>query len=104
MSEPTLQDSSSSVRLLEGVGPFIGDGKLAFSLYDCSIIETTSMNNDNHVDVSSLGDWVPNVVVTGLLALLLLSERFRFTYSVVIVDKWELFRIDFGGTSKSRNL
>ncbi|GJS60820.1 putative reverse transcriptase domain-containing protein, partial [Tanacetum coccineum] len=36
---------------------------------------TTSMNNVSVVDVSSLGCWVPDVTVTGLLALLLLSER-----------------------------
>nr|GEV12701.1 hypothetical protein [Tanacetum cinerariifolium] len=38
--------SSSSVRLLEGVGPSISDvGKPACSLYDCSFTETTFMNN-----------------------------------------------------------
>ncbi|GKD87044.1 hypothetical protein Tco_1358198 [Tanacetum coccineum] len=92
-------------KLLKGVGPSICDvGKPAFSLYDCCITETTSMNNDNDVDVSSLGGWVPDVAVTCLLALLMLSERFQFTYSMVIVDKWELFRINSGGTAKPRNL
>ncbi|GJX95833.1 hypothetical protein Tco_0351631 [Tanacetum coccineum] len=52
-----------NVGLLEGVGPFVGN------------VETTSMNNVSVVDVSSLGGWVPDVAVTGLLALLLLSER-----------------------------
>ncbi|GKA08215.1 hypothetical protein Tco_0687546 [Tanacetum coccineum] len=68
--------SSSSVRLLEGVGPSVGDvGKPAYSLYDCSFTETTSMNNVSVVNVSSLGGWVPDVTFTGLLALLMRSER-----------------------------
>ncbi|GJS75079.1 hypothetical protein Tco_0724960 [Tanacetum coccineum] len=69
MSEPELQDSSSSVRLLEGVGPSVGD--------------TTSMNNENDVDMSSLGGWVPDVAITGLLALLLLSESKKLFCNII---------------------
>ncbi|GKC33741.1 hypothetical protein Tco_1046125 [Tanacetum coccineum] len=72
----TVKVSSSSVRLLEGVGSSVGDvSKPACSLYDCSFTETTSMNNVSVVDVSSLDGWVPDVTVIGLLALLMRSER-----------------------------
>ncbi|GJV52939.1 hypothetical protein Tco_1448680 [Tanacetum coccineum] len=64
MSELELQVSSSSVGLLKGVGPSVGN-----------------------VDVSSLGGWVSDVAVTGLLALLLLSERVSKPLSMGVVRK-----------------
>nr|GEX03148.1 hypothetical protein [Tanacetum cinerariifolium] len=59
-TDSMVKVSSSSVRLLEGVGPSVGDvGKLT-----CSLL----------LDVSSLGGWVPDVAITCLLASLMRSE------------------------------
>ncbi|GJY62179.1 hypothetical protein Tco_0462836, partial [Tanacetum coccineum] len=63
MSELELQVSSSSVGLLKGVGPCVGN------------VETTSMNNVSVVDVSSLGGWVPDVAVTVQNGAAILNSR-----------------------------